>query len=146
MTKKHAKAHNTTPQRSYNMSCIKGRNNKTTELAMIAILRQYHITGWRRHLPMQGKPDFCFPKQKVIVFVDGCFWHGCPKCHKNPKQNAAFWAEKISKNKSRDKRNSRHLRQQGWSVLRFWEHSLKKSDHIAIAKRILTKLRTRLKR
>src|SRR5580698_6691086 len=90
MKKKDPRAPNTTPERAYVMSCIRGRNNKTTELAMICILKKFYITGWRRHLPLRGKPDFCFPKQRVIVFVDGCFWHGCPRCYKKPKQNTKF--------------------------------------------------------
>jgi len=67
--------------RSSVMSRVRGRGNKVTELKLLALLRQNKITGWRRHLRLPGKPDFAFPKKKVSVFVDGCFWHGCPKCY-----------------------------------------------------------------
>ena len=71
----------TKEKRSEVMSLIRGKGNKETENALLALLRQNKITGWRRHLPLPGKPDFAFQKQKVAVFVDGCFWHGCPKCY-----------------------------------------------------------------
>jgi DNA mismatch endonuclease (patch repair protein) len=73
------------------MSLINGRGNKQTEKVLLFHLRQAKVTGWRRHLPLPGKPDFAFTKQKVAVFVDGCFWHGCPKCYTRPKTNRAFW-------------------------------------------------------
>jgi DNA mismatch endonuclease (patch repair protein) len=73
------------------MSLIRGKGNKQTEQALLALLKRDKITGWRRHLPLPGKPDFAFTKQKVAVFVDGCFWHGCPKCYTRPKTNRKFW-------------------------------------------------------
>jgi DNA mismatch endonuclease (patch repair protein) len=81
----------TKQKRSDVMSLIRGKGNKETENALLALLRQNKITGWRRHLPLSGKPDFAFPKQRVAVFVDGCFWHGCPKCYTRPKSNLKFW-------------------------------------------------------
>lgn len=135
--KKDPRAPETTPERSYVMSCIRGRGNKSTELIMLFILRQYKLKGWRRHQPLQGRPDFCFPKNKIVIFVDGCFWHGCPKCYKAPRKNIAFWAKKVARNIQRDKRNTRVLRKQGWSVLRFWEHGLMNMG--TVAKRIMRK-------
>ena len=70
---------------------------------------------------------FAFPKQKVAVFVDGCFWHGCPKCYTRPKTNRPFWDRKLEDNMARDKRVNRQLRRQGWKVIRIWQHALKKS-------------------
>ena len=70
------------------------------------------------------RPDFVFPKLRLAVFVDGCFWHGCPLHETKPKQNAAFWQKKFSKNKVRDRLVTRTLRQNGWRVLRLWEHEL----------------------
>lgn len=80
---------------------------------------------------LTGKPDFVFRKQRVAVFVDGCFWHGCPKHGTKPASNRAFWRKKFAANKARDQRVSRELRRQGWCILRIWEHSLKNSCRVA---------------
>ena len=109
------------------MSLIRGKGNKKTEHALFVLLRRNNISGWRRHLPLLGKPDFAFPEQKVAIFVDGCFWHGCPKCYTRPKTNRKFWDKKREDNMARDKRVSRQLRRQGWKVIRIWQHSLQKS-------------------
>ena len=107
------------------MSKIRGSGNRSTELALIGIFRKNGITGWRRNHPLFGKPDFAFPEKKVVVFVDGCFWHGCPKHGNIPKNNRKFWEKKIEGNKKRDLRVSRKLRSEGWSVCRVWECRLK---------------------
>jgi DNA mismatch endonuclease (patch repair protein) len=109
------------------MSLIRGKDNRDTEQTLLALLKRDKITGWRRHLALPGKPDFAFTKQKVAVFVDGCFWHGCPKCYTRPKSNRKFWDKKREDNMTRDKRVNRQLRQQGWKVIRIWQHSLQKS-------------------
>src|ERR1700738_175696 len=62
-------------KRSEIMSRVRGRANRATEGAFAKVLREYRITGWRRHLPLPGRPDFAFPAQRIAVFVDGCFWH-----------------------------------------------------------------------
>ncbi len=113
------------------MSRIKGKGNKDTELVMIQILRNNHISGWRRNQAVLGKPDFVFPKQKVALFVDGCFWHACPKHSNMPKNNQEFWAKKLGGNKTRDKFVNRELRKMGWVVVRVWEHELKNSERVA---------------
>lgn len=112
--------------RSELMARVRGKGNKTTEIKLAKLLRRAGLTGWRRHLPLVGTPDFAWPQFKVAVFVDGCFWHGHRNCHRNltPKQNAVMWAEKIRRNRRRDTRQSRELRSRGWSVLRVWECSL----------------------
>lgn len=115
----------TKEKRSEVMSKIRGKGNKATELAMAKLFRANGITGWRRHYPITGKPDFAFPKEKLVVFVDGCFWHGCPKHATQPKGNRRFWAEKLEANKARDRKVNRELRAKGWRVLRVWEHDLK---------------------
>lgn len=132
----------TTPERSRLMSRIRGRKNKSTELRLVAILRANKLRGWRRHQPLAGSPDFAFTDAKVAIFVDGCFWHGCPKCYKPPASNAMFWAEKVAYNRVRDRRISRHLRSRGWSVLRVWEHSLTRNPS-AVVSRIRTALNHR---
>jgi DNA mismatch endonuclease (patch repair protein) len=115
----------TKEKRSEVMSRIKGKGNKDTELAMIQILRKFHISGWRRNQAVFGKPDFVFRKQKLALFVDGCFWHACPLHGTIPKNNRAFWEEKLQANRERDKRVTRQLRRMGWRVVRVWEHELK---------------------
>jgi len=68
------------------------------------------------------------------VFVDGCFWHGCGKCYKEPKTNTIFWKDKISRNRERRKVVRRDLKKDGWTVLEFWEHSVKKNPASVAAK------------
>lgn len=82
------------------------------------------------------RPDFVFPKLKLAVFVDGCFWHGCPKHATWPKQNAAFWRAKILGNIQRDRLVNRTLRKAGWRVLRIWEHELRRRDEVKLVRRL----------
>lgn len=118
------------------MAAIRGRNNKSTELALITLFRANKIRGWRRRgRHIFGTPDFIFPKNKVAVFVDGCFWHGCPKCRTYPQTNAKFWKTKIAANQERDKKVKKQLIRDEWKVLRFWEHEIKRNP-----KRILRKI------
>jgi DNA mismatch endonuclease (patch repair protein) len=123
----------TKEKRSQVMSLIKGKGNKDTELSMIRLLRLHHISGWRRNQVLLGKPDFIFPKQKIALFVDGCFWHGCPlPKHSNmPKNNPEFWAKKLQANKDRDKFVTRELKKMGWKVIRVWEHELREPAKVA---------------
>ena len=114
----------TKAKRSEVMSRIRSRGNKDTELALAKLLRRNKITGWRRHQPVIGKPDFIFPKSRLAIFVDGCFWHGCPKHATKPKNNRAFWHRKLSANKIRDRLVNQTSRQAGWQVLRIWECAL----------------------
>jgi DNA mismatch endonuclease, patch repair protein len=111
------------------MSRIRGRGNKATELALMKLFRQHSISGWRRQQPVFGKPDFIFKRERLALFVDGCFWHGCPRCYCRPKSNRKFWDAKIARNRERDRKVSRELRRLGWRVIRIWEHDLaEKSD------------------
>ena len=115
----------TKAKRSEVMSRIRGRGNKETELALAKLLRAHGIRGWRRHVSCVGKPDFVFRLQRVAVFVDGCFWHCCPKHSNMPVNNRAFWKKKLAANKARDLFVSRALRREGWRVIRIWEHDLR---------------------
>ena len=125
----------TTPKRSRNMSAIRGTKNKSTELELLKLLRKNRITGWRRHSAVVfGKPDFIFSGQKVAIFVDGCFWHGCKDIKKSPVANKNFWVEKIKNNKIRDSKVTKTLRKEGWKVVRIWEHELKRSKASVVAK------------
>jgi DNA mismatch endonuclease (patch repair protein) len=122
-------------KRSQVMAAVRSKGNKDTELKLVSILRAHGITGWRRHRPMPGKPDFNFPKQRLAVFVDGCFWHGCRRRCRMPQDNRRYWQAKISRNAARDRATTRLLRQAGWRVLRVWEHELK--DDSKVATRVL---------
>ncbi len=115
----------TTAKRSEVMSRIRSKGNRQTELRLIAIFREWGITGWRRNRPVYGKPDFVFPAERVAVFVDGCFWHGCPQHYNVPANNAAFWQKKLIGNRKRDRLVRRTLELAGWKVIRLWEHSLR---------------------
>jgi DNA mismatch endonuclease (patch repair protein) len=129
----------TKTKRSEVMSRIRGRGNRTTELAMMKLFRRHGITGWRRNQPVFGKPDFIFHKKRVALFVDGCFWHDCPRHGHRPKSNREFWRRKLDKNRKRDRRVSMELKRSGWKVVRFWEHQL------ADASRIVKKVKMVLK-
>ena len=112
----------TKEKRSQVMAAIRSRGNKATELKLASILRAAGITGWRRHQPMSGRPDFVFRTARFVVFVDGCFWHGCPDHHTVAATNEAFWAEKVQSNRARDRDTDRRLADAGWISLRVWEH------------------------
>ena len=126
--KKHlrnGKFENVSFVRSKTMSAIKSKHNKTTEQRLRMVLVANRIKGWKLHQKeLPGKPDFYFPRQKLAIFVDGCYWHGCPKCGHIPKTRTKFWKAKIERNKNRDRKVSRDLRKQSVTVLRFWEHQL----------------------
>jgi len=119
-------------KRSEVMSNIRGRGNKNTEVRLARLMRDEGICGWRRHLPILGRPDFSFRKQKVAVFVDGCFWHGCPRCFRLPKQNRALWKAKIEGNRKRDRLVNGRMRRLGWKVIRIRECQLRHSVRVVV--------------
>lgn len=94
----------------------------------LALCRTLHARGLRYRvdhpLPFdrRRRADVVFPRARVAVFVDGCFWHGCPEHGTMPKANRAFWRDKIARNRARDADTDRRLADLGWTVLRFWEH------------------------
>jgi DNA mismatch endonuclease (patch repair protein) len=155
----------TRAKRSDVMSRIRSHGNENTELALVRIFRAQSITGWRRQVEIRNlecgtrnktaraakssfrtprsairvfavRPDFVFPKLKVAVFVDGCFWHGCPRHGTKPRNNAAFWRKKFAANKARDRLVSRTLRRGGWRVLRIWEHELARKNRARLRRRL----------
>lgn len=152
-------------QRSKLMARIRSRGNARTELALARIFRAFRITGWRRQLVLrcetpaprgrgavisppgrasfQVRPDFIFPKLRLAVFVDGCFWHGCPQHGTQPKGNAAFWRKKFAANVARDRRADRALRRAGWRVLRIWEHELARKREARLVRRLRRWFRSR---
>jgi DNA mismatch endonuclease (patch repair protein) len=110
-----------TPERSKVMAAIRGRGNESTELAVARLLRANRVSGWRRHFPIPGTPDFAWPRQRVALFVDGCFWHGCPNCYVAPRRNRSFWAAKVERNRARDRAKTALLKREDWIVVRIWE-------------------------
>lgn len=118
----------TSAERSRVMSRVRGRGNRATELQLVRLFRDYKITGWRRNTPLFGKPDFVFPAIRIAVFVDGCFWHGCPKHASWPATNHAFWRKKLEGNLTRDRLVNDTLRAKGWRVIRVWQHELAKNN------------------
>lgn len=136
----------TQAKRSDVMSRIRSRGNKATELALVKLFRAHGITGWRRQQEVRiqkpgvrrfkVRPDFVFRKVRLALFVDGCFWHGCPKHATQPKGNAAFWRKKFAANQARDRLVTRTLRRSGWRVLRVWEHELARKNEVRLLRRI----------
>jgi DNA mismatch endonuclease (patch repair protein) len=130
----------TTTERSQRMRQVRSSGNRSTELAIRAALRRARVHGWRRHVrvalgegPKQGsnampyaRPDFVFAAARLAVFIDGCFWHGCPWHGTQPKARGQIWKEKLVRNRRRDRDVMRRLERRGWTVVRIWEHDVKK--------------------
>lgn len=113
----------TKEQRSRCMASIRGRNT-SPEINLRKVLWAKGLR-YRLRYKLVGKPDLVFVKERVALFVDGCFWHRCHKHSNLPKNNAPFWAKKLSRNVERDTEVTQALRDAGWTVIRIWEHSLK---------------------
>lgn len=136
----------TRAERSALMAKVRGRGNLTTEQALAKLLRWQGWSGWRRQQAVRGRtaagerfhvrPDFVFPVRRLVVFVDGCFWHGCPRHGTRPRGNAAFWRAKFRRNRARDRRDTRRLRAAGWRVLRLWEHALKPKARAVLLRKL----------
>lgn len=109
--------------RSKRMSLIKSKWTKPEKLLHNYLNRQK--ISHKMHPKMKGSPDIIISNKKIAIFVNGCFWHGCKNCYKMPKNNKKFWANKVKRNKERDKKNEVFLRKQGWKVITIWEHNLK---------------------
>lgn len=120
-------------QRKFNMSQIKGKNT-LPEIMLRKLLYKRGLRGYRIHYKLLGKPDIVFTKRKIVIFVDGCFWHKCPVCFIKPETRTEFWMRKIINNVKRDKMVKKNLEKEGWIVLRFWEHEIKKSADEVISK------------
>src|SRR4051812_47843318 len=107
-------------ERSERMSRVRPTGNKSTEGRVETLLTECGIEGWEKHPKgVPGRPDFYFPAYRLMLFVDGCFWHACPVCQRNwPTNRAEFWREKIEGNRRRDNRKHRQLRAQGYHVMR----------------------------
>ena len=130
----------TKSQRSYCMSRIRSRDTGL-EMLFEKYMKSGRLKGFRKGHSSAGKPDFIFPRSKVALFLDGCFWHGCPRCYREPKTNKKFWRNKIIGNKKRDKISNSLLRQGGWRIKRFWGHQVKTNPERCMSslKRMLDK-------
>lgn len=117
----------TKEQISYTMSRIRGKDT-TIELMLRKRLWQLGLR-YRKHYNVFGKPDIVFTKQKLAIFCDSDFWHGFDwkNQKKSLKSNRSYWISKIEGNISRDKLVTKKLKDEGWTVLRFWEHELRKN-------------------
>lgn len=113
-------------QRSYCMSQIKAKNTKP-EIIFRKYIWSKGIKNFIVKNRFTGKPDLVFTKKKIAVFIDGCFWHKCPKCYIKPKSNKSFWNSKIKQNLKRDAVVNKSLKSEGWNILRFWEHDTNKN-------------------
>ncbi|MUN38540.1 very short patch repair endonuclease [Actinomadura litoris] len=123
------------------MQANKGRDTKPE----LALRRAVHALGLRYRVsmrpltPVRRTADLVFTKAKVAVFLDGCFWHGCPQHHTKARTNADYWAEKVTRNQERDAETDRLLGEAGWQVIRVWEHE----DVLKAATRIAETVRSR---
>ncbi|EFE69269.1 very short patch repair endonuclease [Streptomyces viridosporus] len=123
------------------------RQNSRDTAPEVAVRRILHAAGlrYRVNVPVPGMSrrtiDIVFPKAKIAVFLDGCFWHGCPQHATSPKANAEWWRTKLDKNMARDRETTGHLASAGWTVLRFWEHV--PPDEVAAAVRATVTLKKR---
>ena len=123
-------------KRSEIMRKVKSNKNKSTELRLIDIFKQNGITGWKRNYPVKGHPDFVFQKDKIAVFVDGCFWHGHDCRNTRPAENKEYWQKKRERNMKHDKEVTAMFESRGWKVLRIWECELKKKNEAKLVKKI----------
>lgn len=112
--------------RSEQMSRIRGANTEPERLLWLALRK-----GRRGARIGRIRPDIVLTREKVVVFIDGCFWHGCPDHYVRPRGNAAFWAAKLKENTGRDTRQTLALLEDGWTVIRFWEHEVRADPQAA---------------
>jgi DNA mismatch endonuclease, patch repair protein len=117
---------NVHPVRRKVMSRIRGRDNRSTEIALRMALVRSAISGWVLHARVfSTRPDVYFPRKRLAIFVDGCFWHFCPRCGRLPNTRRRFWFQKFSSNRRRDRREVARLGRHGIRAVRIWEHELK---------------------
>ena len=117
---------NLTPEdRRKTMQAVKGKGTGL-ERRLASMLAGMHINGWQKNVGgLTGKPDIVFPQERVVIFIDGCFWHGCPYCQRKlPVTNKEYWERKIQRNIERAGSQNQKLSKDGWTVIRIWEHEL----------------------
>ncbi len=132
------------PHARSTMRANRGRDT-TPELA---VRRLVHGAGLRFRVnarpetDLRRTVDLLFRRSRVVVLIDGCFWHGCPQHHQAPRTNAQFWSDKIRRNRERDAETDRILAERGWSVMRFWEHEVR-TDVDRVAAEVIAAVRSR---
>ena len=126
----------TKEERSSVMRKVRSKGNRSTEIKLISIFRQYGIHGWLRHYPVKGHPDFVFLNRKIAVFVDGCFWHGHDCRNTRPSSNAEYWAKKRLRNIAHDVETTKRFESRGWIVLRIWECELTKKNRSILEEKL----------
>jgi len=111
--------------RKKTMRAVKGKDTRL-ERRLFSMLARMGFRGWKRNsAQVFGKPDVIFPDERVAIFVDGCFWHGCPHCkRKLPRTNRTYWERKIERNVKLARAHNRRLRKADWTVIRIWEHEM----------------------
>jgi DNA mismatch endonuclease (patch repair protein) len=115
------------------MRAVPGKNT-SVERALRVALRTVGLRGYRLHnTDVPGTPDVVFGPERVAVFVDGCFWHGCPKCYREPKSRKEYWQMKVQRNRDRDANVNAACVEKGWRVVRLWEHEVTKQPERAAA-------------
>lgn len=120
---------NLTPEdRWKTMRAVKGKGTRL-ERRLFSMLVGMGLKGWQKNVgSIVGKPDVVFVSRRVAIFVDGCFWHGCPHCQRKlPKTNRKYWEQKIKRNVALAKSHNKQLRADGWTVIRIWEHEISKT-------------------
>jgi len=120
----------TPAQRKLNMSRIRAKNTGP-EVKLRKLLYAEGIR-YRIHYQLPGKPDIVFTKKKIAVFIDGCFWHKCPVCFQEPETRKEFWMKKIQSNVNRDEKVNEQLQSEGWTIIRIWEHEVRKKPEDAV--------------
>jgi DNA mismatch endonuclease (patch repair protein) len=136
------------PQRTRHMQSIRSTGNRSTERRLRGLLIQAKVRGWTVHpKDVPGTPEFAFRAEKVAVFTDGCFWHGCPRCGKSPRTNSSYWSKKIQLNVERDRKDEAALRAQGFRFIRLWEHEIRENpaDCVRRIRTLLARSRPRRK-
>lgn len=115
--------------------------NTMPELRVRRLLREASFPGYRLHWKKApGRPDIAYPGRRIAIFVNGCYWHRCPRCYPVlPKSNPDFWSQKFDENQERDRRNTAALLEMGWEVFVVWECQLRESPRQALAP-VLTRL------
>lgn len=133
----------TVEQRSQCMSRIRGKDTGPEMKLRLALWSRG--LRYRLHYNIPGRPDVVFPGKRIAIFVDGCFWHGCPLHGVRPKTNAVFWHSKIQGNIRRDAKVTKILGQLGWCVFRFWEHQIEDGFDTTVSRvlRAITNAQTR---
>ena len=123
-------------ERSKIMKKVKSSRNKSTELKLLEFFKEKNIKGWRRNFKLFGNPDFVFPKQRLAIFTDGCFWHGHDCRNTKPEDNKQYWQKKIQRNRTRDQLVNETLSRKRWTVIRIWECELKKKNRPVLEEKL----------